>query len=137
MPSVPALIARCRSQRLHVLSTPRATFRPFSAFDIKLLAPPPRWQGWLAVFGGDIAIEADPDLGLLMKRVKTAYGCKLLAVQSWGEPDKHVDYFFRRAARPATFGTSRVCLYSTGDYILPLHAAHLHCCVQEAKTRGR
>jgi hypothetical protein len=46
------------------------------------------------VYGGDLAIEAKPDLGWLMKRIKDTYNCQLLAIQSYGTPDDHCEYCF-------------------------------------------
>ncbi|KAK3240330.1 hypothetical protein CYMTET_49820 [Cymbomonas tetramitiformis] len=48
---------------------------------------------WLAVYGGDVAIPDQPDLGMLMKLVaERRPRAKLLVVQSWNTLDTFVDF---------------------------------------------
>eukprot|EP00195_Chlamydomonas_chlamydogama_P012718 CAMPEP_0202891296 /NCGR_PEP_ID=MMETSP1392-20130828/1391_1 /ASSEMBLY_ACC=CAM_ASM_000868 /TAXON_ID=225041 /ORGANISM="Chlamydomonas chlamydogama, Strain SAG 11-48b" /LENGTH=234 /DNA_ID=CAMNT_0049575001 /DNA_START=12 /DNA_END=716 /DNA_ORIENTATION=- len=49
---------------------------------------------FLAIYGGDKAVEERPDLGWLMKQVQERYNCHILAIQSAGVPDAHVDFSF-------------------------------------------
>ncbi|KAG2489649.1 hypothetical protein HYH03_011928 [Edaphochlamys debaryana] len=49
---------------------------------------------WLALYGGDIAREAAPDLGWLCKVLQAEQGADLLAVQSAGTPDTHTEYHY-------------------------------------------
>lgn len=52
----------------------------------------------LAVFNGDTALPARPDLGMVVKHLRgCAPGLDLLAVQSWAEVDDHVDFVHRHA----------------------------------------
>ena len=66
-------------------------------------------RDWLLVFGGDTAIESKPDLGMLVKRLRSTtapwpapLGARsewsvaptVLAVQCWEEVDDHIDFVY-------------------------------------------
>eukprot|EP00961_Rhodomonas_salina_P107138 1442461-Rhodomonas_salina.2 len=56
----------------------------------------------LAVFGGDTAVPERPDLGLVMRGVRSQWGgdgLRLLAVQGWEECQEHVDFVHRHRPR--------------------------------------
>ena len=51
--------------------------------------------GWLAVYGGDIWVADNPDLGACMQWVKQEYKPYIMAVQGWEKCDNFVDYVYK------------------------------------------